>query len=85
MPFCRNNLRPARGRKYDVRFADVSDSCETTYAPPGDENVDVIQTNARIVETTYAPPGDENVLIAHDSLSVIETTYTPPGDENVSL
>ena len=33
---------------------------ETTYTPPGDENVFVQLFVIKIIETTYTPPGDEN-------------------------
>ena len=57
---------------------------ETTYTPPGDENVGWKWCSHRTSwETTYTPPGDENRVIDKQACTLVETTYTPPGDENV--
>ena len=85
MRFESKQLTPRQGTKTPFgKYQNFLFSCETTYTPPGDENVIVITSFHFSVETTYTPPGDENFTPDSCTESLVETTYAPPGDENVS-
>ena len=76
-------LTPRQGTKTQLVYESFLMSSETTYTPPGDENVSLLCSLPLLyLETTYAPSGDENLTGDVPAGLADEITYTPPGDEN---
>ena len=59
-------------------------SHETTYAPPGDENLPTmpIPTDKPLGNNLHPVRGRKRQLDRHVVIRLDETTYAPPGDEN---
>ena len=77
-PFCRNNLRPVRGRKHYRQCKLYRAARETTYAPSGDENVLGFVYQPFTTQKQLTPRQGTKTGFSNPScLRPTETTYAP--------